>query len=61
MNGKKARAILGSDVFCEDGGLFDGGHYLAWSVGDAVVVLDDSFTADELEAIAWWMRKKRVT
>lgn len=60
MNEKEAIEILGGRIH-QDGGLFDGGSYLSWSVGDAEATLDSTFTADELEAIAWWMRKGNST
>lgn len=55
MNEQKAREILG-DSIRPDGGLFEGGQYMEWSVGDENIVLDARFSADELEAIVWWMR-----
>lgn len=55
MDEKKAREILG-DTIQKDGRLYCLGHYTAWGLGDEDVTLDCSFTADELEAIAWWMR-----
>ena len=59
MDEKKARKILG-DWIQGDETLFCLGHYIAWpSCGDkSEVCLDDKFHADELEAIAWWMRNK---
>lgn len=39
-----------------NGDLYNLGHYTAWAVGDDTICLDDNFTADELEAIVWWMR-----
>ena len=33
--------------------------YLEWQVGDDMVTIDTALTADELEAIAWWMRNKK--
>jgi hypothetical protein len=33
-------------------------RYAAWSPGDRHTALDGGFTADQLEAIAWWMRNK---
>lgn len=54
-----ARRIIGNAIQ-DDGGLYDLGAYLAWSTkdGDSEICLDGSFSADELEAFAWWMRKK---
>ncbi len=55
MNREKAIKILG-DTITEDGGLYNIGHYISWNKGDDDVCLDCRFSADELEAIAWWMR-----
>jgi hypothetical protein len=55
MTREQAIEILGTDIQA-DGRLFCGGRYLAWAVGDEEATLDADFTADELEAIAWWMR-----
>lgn len=59
MNEEKARKILAEWVQ-PDGTLFCLGHYTAWPAagGKEHAVLDAEFTADELEAIAWWMRNK---
>lgn len=54
---EKVRVHLG-DTISEDGGLFSGGWYVAWTPGDADATLDATFTAGDLEAIAWWMRHK---
>ena len=35
-----------------DGGLYDLGWYLAWTPGEETAVLDGSFTAADLHAIA---------
>jgi hypothetical protein len=32
---------------------------MCWNKGEEVAVLDGEFTADELEAIAYWMRDKK--
>jgi hypothetical protein len=32
--------------------------YLDWNFGAEKITLDGRFTADELEAIAWWMKRK---
>jgi hypothetical protein len=55
MNKEKAQEILGGWIQ-EDGRLYSVGAYLAWRAGDDCATLDGDFTADELEAIAWWMR-----
>lgn len=56
MNDEKAKEILG-DAIEKDGGLFSSGHYMAYEPGDDVITLDCQFTFEELEAIAYWMRK----
>ena len=58
MNSKKAREILG-DTIKTDYGLHDLYSYTDWRVGDNSVTLDGLFTANELEAIAWWMRNTK--
>ena len=55
MDEAKAREILG-DAINPDGGLYNLGWYLGWPPGNADATLDGSFTADDLDAIAWWMR-----
>ena len=55
MNEEKARAVL-KDYIQQDGGLFCLGHYMAWNKGNRSVTLDSIFSAEELEAIAWWMK-----
>jgi hypothetical protein len=42
-----------------DNTLHNGVQYLHWD-GGATAVLDGDFTADELEAIAWWIRNVEV-
>lgn len=39
-------------------GLYSLGDYLSWEYGDSEAILDGRFTAEELEAIAWWMNNK---
>ena len=58
MDEHRARQILG-DMICSDGLCSDalgGNGYLSWCRGDPDACLDAQFTADQLEAIAWWMR-----
>lgn len=59
MNEQEARRILGDNIQ-EDGNLLSrGGQYIQFDAGKKVstdVTLDGYFTADDLEAIAWWMR-----
>ena len=57
MNEESARTILG-DMIQEDNSLFCLGHYISWTVGDSEVVLDSSFSLEDVEAIAWWIRNK---
>lgn len=40
-----------------DGGLYNLGWYLGWSVGEREAVLDGRFTADDLRSIAEHMDK----
>lgn len=55
MNEQRAREILKGDIQ-PDGSLSNGGWYLAWTPTRDHAVLDGQFNADDLEAIAWWMR-----
>jgi len=59
MNEEKARTVLADDIK-DDDSIYNLGAYLAWpSCGDKnTACLDGEFSADELEAIAWWMRNK---
>jgi hypothetical protein len=34
--------------------------YVSWSPGDSNACIDGYFTADQLEAMAWWMRQSWV-
>lgn len=59
MTEPRAREILGpalrdSGVLSES--IYSPFAYAHWEPGDAKAILDGGFTADELEAIAWWMR-----
>lgn len=56
MDEKTAKEIIGNETISIDGGLYNLGGYLGWTPGDDEAVLDGHFTADQLEAIAWWMR-----
>jgi hypothetical protein len=38
-----------------------GSPWIDVSAGDGDVVLDGTFSPDELEAIAWWLRNKVTT
>ena len=44
------------DELQPDGGLYSVGWYLGWPVNDSTAILDGDFTADDLEAIAVYMR-----
>jgi lipase chaperone LimK len=56
MNEARARKILGKSIQ-PDGSLKAVDVWADWeAVGYEWVLLDDSYTAEELEAIAWWMR-----
>lgn len=57
MNEDEARVEL-IDSISDDDGLYSLGWYLAWWPHETTATLDGIFTADELEAIAWWMRNK---
>ena len=59
MGEEKAKAILG-DLINPDGTLYGLGRYIFWTPKkeDPRACLDGHFSADELEAIAWWMRHK---
>lgn len=59
MNEKQCNNILDSDIKKADGSLHSLSWYLFWEKGDVQATLDGDFTADELEAIAWWMRSKK--
>lgn len=55
MDEAQARELL-EGAISTDGGLHSLGWYLAWNPGRENATLDGEFTADDLEAIAWWMR-----
>lgn len=60
MTEQRAREILGEHV-CADGTLEGGVEFVDWPAyrdDSSHVRLDGEFTAEELEAIAWWMRNK---
>ena len=59
MDEKKARKILGDRIFSNNT-LYSIVQFVAWpsAHGKKHAVLDAEFTADELEAIAWWMSNK---
>jgi hypothetical protein len=55
VNEQRAREVLGAEIE-HDGGLHNLGRYLSWAPGDQEAVLDGRFSAEHLEAIAWWMK-----
>jgi hypothetical protein len=59
MDEVEARKVLKVAITPDDN-LYCLGHYMAWAAGPGqyTICLDDDFTADELEAIVWWMRHK---
>ena len=62
MDEARAREILGN-VIKPNGTLYlgnDNPSYISWgNIGDRVY-LDGGYSAETLEAIAWWMRNKTV-
>lgn len=58
MDETQARQILKSESIGRDNELYSPEMYLCWDSGEDCAVLDGHFDADELEAIAWWMRNK---
>lgn len=55
MDEQKARDFLWGDI-SPSNGLFNANRFISWSQGDVKVKLDGHFTAEQLDAIAWWMR-----
>jgi len=56
MNETRAREILEDDIL-PDGSLSSGSNcHFEWEVGSERIVIDGSLAAEELEALAWWMR-----
>lgn len=58
MTEAEVREILGSDIK-PNGNLACTGRYLYWQFGHDFACLDADFSADELEAIAWWMKNAK--
>lgn len=57
MDEERAREILGSAIK-SDYSLRGHSPFFRWCRGESTIILDDNtFTADELEAIAFWMRR----
>lgn len=59
MDEKEARELLGSGTIQDDGNLYDLGWYLEWLIEEDYATLNGTFEAEELEAIAWWMKNKK--
>jgi hypothetical protein len=66
MNEQRAQAILASAVHADSDELSGhiAGGFLSWTPGRTEATLiggegGGGFGADELEAIAWWMRNKK--
>lgn len=53
---RKAKPEELENIIQPDGGLFDGGHYIAWTPEEKEICLDCRFTVEELEAFAQHMR-----
>lgn len=62
MNEAKVREIFQSswgNVISDNNGIYLCSlSFFSWDPSDREISLDGSFTADELEAIVWWMRNK---
>lgn len=52
---QQEKKILEDDIFTEEG-MYSLGWYLYWAKGNKEAVLDGDFTADELMAIAHFMK-----
>lgn len=52
-----AKRVL-RDWIRPDNGLYNLYCYINWDIGDKDATLDGLFNAEQLEAIAWWMRNK---
>jgi hypothetical protein len=51
----EARQELGDDIK-SDNGLYNSMNYLGWNIYNTYATLDGDFDANQLEAIAIWMR-----
>lgn len=60
MDKIKAQSVLSAAgvEFLEKGGLESLTNYVSWRPGEYRISLDGLFTADELEAMAWYMKLK---
>jgi len=59
MNEQQAREILG-DYDKNEGWFTNISEYVEWFQQNEKAALDGEFTADQLEAIAFWMRKTKT-
>jgi hypothetical protein len=63
MDEIKAREILRGYIDDKNNLVWESGKglgdYLHWWVETREATLDGNFSADELEAIVWWMRNKK--
>lgn len=59
MNEERVWNILGDCIDVNNNSLHSLGWYVSWTPGRDQATLDGEFTADDLEAIAWWMRNKK--
>lgn len=57
MDEKQARKIL-EGVIQKDGRLDCADPYIWWDKQSDQLTLDGSFSAEELEALAWWIRRE---
>jgi len=57
VNEEKAKIQLNNAIH-ENYGLLDTSMYVHWINEENEAILNGEFTADQLEAIAWWMRNK---
>lgn len=55
MDLTEASNILGNTIQ-SDNNLYNLRGYVSWDKGDETITLDGQFTADELEAMAIWIR-----
>mgnify|MGYP001576682024 CR=1 FL=1 len=59
MNEKRAQKLLKAWIEADDG-LYGQDPWVDWGQGNSDVSLEGDFDPETLEAIAWWMRHKRV-
>jgi hypothetical protein len=59
MTEQRAREILGSTAR-DDGRLLEGMPFVRWHPLEKLILLDGEFSADEVEAMAWWMRNMKA-